>query len=560
MSTEHNEGMPLTYQESVEETLARAKKDREEAVRKSKKRKKIILIIAIILIVVIAVIAGISILAAKLTPPMVSTVQPQRGTIESNVVVSGTLESDQCVQYTIPAAIVVEKIVGVGTEVSKGDLLVAFEEDDFASVMREFELENKIASNSYQSQVKEFEQNKKDLSTANANVSKYRKLRDQQQATVNHLTTTITDANALRAAQIEVEIYECQKKIDEYSYCIQNAEMLGMGKEGVEAYTRYIFSESQKIAALQFELSQLSGSVVALEQQKQLTDAQKLLADYEAELAEAETKSDTLEGIVGNEFDEENVYLNGELSLMRANKTYEEIAIFKDGLKADMNGVVIVSSTKPGEKTVPGSVLLTVASTDKVKIGFDVSKNDMVKLEVGQKADVSVMDKDYIGTVTKVNRVAVMNENGAYTISAELMIDNPDEEMYLGLEGKAIIHTAKKEDIIMLPVQVICSDSEGEFVYCVENGIIAKRYVTLGISSDEYIEVIDGVSEEDMIVSAITTEVVEGKRMTPIPDMMLKMQMDMTAMPEENAIPEELPEENAEGISEDAVLPKEEEE
>ena len=473
---------------------------------------------------------------------------------------SGTLESDQCVQYTIPAAIVVEKIVGVGTEVSKGDLLVAFEEDDFASVMREFELENKIASNSYQSQVKEFEQNKKDLSTANANVSKYRKLRDQQQATVNHLTTTITDANALRAAQIEVEIYECQKKIDEYSYCIQNAEMLGMGKEGVEAYTRYIFSESQKIAALQFELSQLSGSVVALEQQKQLTDAQKLLADYEAELAEAETKSDTLEGIVGNEFDEENVYLNGELSLMRANKTYEEIAIFKDGLKADMNGVVIVSSTKPGEKTVPGSVLLTVASTDKVKIGFDVSKNDMVKLEVGQKADVSVMDKDYIGTVTKVNRVAVMNENGAYTISAELMIDNPDEEMYLGLEGKAIIHTAKKEDIIMLPVQVICSDSEGEFVYCVENGIIAKRYVTLGISSDEYIEVIDGVSEEDMIVSAITTEVVEGKRMTPIPDMMLKMQMDMTAMPEENAIPEELPEENAEGISEDAVLPKEEEE
>ena len=102
MSTEHNEGMPLTYQESVEETLARAKKDREEAVRKSKKRKKIILIIAIILIVVIAVIAGISILAAKLTPPMVSTVQPQRGTIESNVVVSGTLEhtsvQDLCLQ------------------------------------------------------------------------------------------------------------------------------------------------------------------------------------------------------------------------------------------------------------------------------------------------------------------------------------------------------------------------------------------------------------------------------------------------------------------------------
>ncbi|MBR4965191.1 MAG: efflux RND transporter periplasmic adaptor subunit [Lachnospiraceae bacterium] len=560
MSTEHNEGMPLTYQESVEETLARAKKEREEAVKKSKKRKKIILIIAIILVVLIALVVGISVLLTKLTPPMVSTVQPQRGTIESNVLVSGTLESDQCVQYTVPAAIIVDSIASVGTEVSKGDLLVSFEKDDFESVMREFELENQIASNSYQSQLKEFEQNKKDLSTANANVSKYRNLRDQQQATVNHLTATITDANALRAAQIEVEIYECQKKIDEYSYCIQNAEMLGMGKEGIEAYTRYIFTESQKIAELQFELSQLSGSVQALEQQKQLTDAQKLLADYEAELAEAEAKSDSLEGIVGNEFDEQNVYLNGELNLMRANKTYEEIEIYKDGLKADMNGVVIVSSAKPGEKTVPGSVLLTVASTDKVKIGFDVSKNDMVKLEVGQKADVTVMDKEYIGTVTKVNRVAVMNETGAYTISAEISIDNPDEQMYLGLEGKIVIHTAKKEDVVMLPVQVICSDSEGDFVYCVENGIIVKRYLTLGISSDEYIEVIEGVSEEDIIVSAITTEVAEGKRMTPIPDMMLKMQMEMTSMPEDDAIPEEMPKEDTEGISEEAALPKEEEE
>lgn len=558
-NTNKEEGIPLNYEDNVDEMIARTRVEREKAMAKAKKRKKLFVIIAIVFAALAAIIALVIFILSKATPPMASTINPMVGDIEATVNVSGYLESERNVQFYAPSAILVESVMTAGEAVEKGDILIKFQEEDYARALREIEIENEIANNSYQSNLSEHESNKKELATAKANAVKYRKLRDQQQATVNQLTASITDANALRAAQIEVEIYECQKKIDDYTYCIQNAKMLGMGAEGVEAYTRYIHSESQKIASLQHELSQLSGSVAALQQQKALTDAQKLLADYESELTKAETKQETMEGLVGNEYDEKNLILNGELSTMRAGQAYEEILQYDGGLVSEFSGVVLNSSVKAGEKTVPGSVLLTIASTEAVKIRFDINKNDLLKLELGQKATVTVLDKEYTATVSKINRVATSYDSGASSLSAEVSIDNPDSEIYLGMDAKVIIHTAEREDVLMLPVQVVNSDKSGDFVYLIENGVVCKRYITVGISSDEFIEIVDGLTVDDAVVSVVTVDVVEGAVMVAVPDVMLQMQMMPTEpVEEEDALPEEPTETGV--ISEDAALPKEEEE
>lgn len=560
MSAENNEEITLNERDSVEEVLAQAKQEREKALLKSKKRKKILIIAAIILAAVILLIVLVSVLISKLTPPMVTAVNPVMGDINATISVSGKIESEKSVQYYVPASVCVESIVSAGEAVSKGDILVKFEEQDYERVLREFELEDLIANNSYQSQLTNYEQNKSDLAKANANIAKYTKLRNQQKETVNTLTASITDANAIRAAEIEVEIYECQKKVNDYSYCIQNAAMLGMQKEGIDTYTKYMHSESQRIADLQFELSQLTGSVTAIQQQKTLTEAQKLLSDYETELTKAETEQQTLQGVVGNVYDEENLKLNGELSTMRSGKAYEDILQYKGGLRSEVSGVVIVSGATSGELTVPNSVLISVASTEKVKVSFDINKNDLRKLQIGQKATITVFDSEYEGTVSKIKHVAGNTTNGTASLSAEVTVDNPDSNIYLGMDAKVVIYTASKEDVLMLPVQVVNADKSGDFVYEVENGIVVKKYIEVGISTDEYIEVVSGIEEGADIVSTITSEVVEGARMVPIPDMMLQMQLE-PVFPEETGTDEETSkeEESSDGVTQDAALPKSEE-
>ena len=71
----------------------------------------------------------------------------------------------------------------------------------------------------------------------------------------------------------------------------------------------------------------------------------------------------------------------------------------------------------------------------------------------------------------------------------------------------------------MIPVEAINADKNGDFLYVIENGMVVKRTITCGISSDEYTEVLDGITEEDqIIVNSLTgISLEEGMAVTAVP-------------------------------------------
>ena len=71
----------------------------------------------------------------------------------------------------------------------------------------------------------------------------------------------------------------------------------------------------------------------------------------------------------------------------------------------------------------------------------------------------------------------------------------------------------------MIPVEAINADKNGDFLYVIENGMVVKRAITWGISSDEYTEVLDGITEEDqIIVNSLTgISLEEGMAVTAVP-------------------------------------------
>lgn len=66
-------------------------------------------------------------------------------------------------------------------------------------------------------------------------------------------------------------------------------------------------------------------------------------------------------------------------------------------------------------------------------------------------------------------------------------------------------------------------DSQGAFCYLIENGVLVKKYVTIGISSEAYIQILDGLSQGQEIVTAAVSGMGldEGMAVTgmPMPDM-----------------------------------------
>lgn len=57
--------------------------------------------------------------------------------------------------------------------------------------------------------------------------------------------------------------------------------------------------------------------------------------------------------------------------------------------------------------------LIAVASNEEVAVNVTVSKYDYDKLKEGQKAAITIADRTYKGTVSRISKMATTNEKGA---------------------------------------------------------------------------------------------------------------------------------------------------
>ena len=231
----------------------------------------------------------------------------------------------------------------------------------------------------------------------------------------------------------------------------------------------------------------------------ELEKASNDLAELQSKLSSQEAVAEADPGAVTEE-EKEKMEITNNLYELDQMSAQELVEAAKNGIKADFNGVVTKVSVVEGATTTLGMELFTLQNTDKVDVNINVSKYDYDKVKEGQSADVTVAGKTYEGEVTSISHVATQNEKGASLIAADVRIKNPDEDIFLGVDAKVTIHAEEAENVVVLPSEVVNIGKEGSFCYVLENGIITRKDITTGISSDEYVEVLDGIQEGDEVI------------------------------------------------------------
>ena len=236
----------------------------------------------------------------------------------------------------------------------------------------------------------------------------------------------------------------------------------------------------------------------------ELEKASNDLAELQSKLSSQEAVAEADPGAVTEE-EKEKMEITNNLSELDQMSAQELVEAAKKGIKADFNGVVTKVSVVEGATTTLGMELFTLQNTDKVDVNINVSKYDYDKVKEGQSADVTVAGKTYEGEVTSISHVATQNEKGASLIAADVRIKNPDEDIFLGVDAKVTIHAEEAENVVVLPSEVVNIGKEGSFCYVLENGIITRKDITTGISSDEYVEVLDGIQEGDEVIRDLSS-------------------------------------------------------
>ena len=253
------------------------------------------------------------------------------------------------------------------------------------------------------------------------------------------------------------------KDTSEYSRSSHDVEILEQQVENAKAEVRALKQYLTDMGCFLREAQNDNHKNLAEEYQAKIDQATNQLAVKEEELAEFQSDLSEQKGIKNST---ESTMMTAdakkqaeaakELQALKSAEVTDAVAQVSDGIKADFAGIVT------GVKPVDGSF----------------SKSDLEKIEEGQKAVATIAGKQYEGTVTRISRAAAKNEKGASIIQGEIHIDNPDADLYLGVDARVMVEGNKAENVVMIPIEAINIGKDGSFVYVVTDGMVQKRMVT----------------------------------------------------------------------------------
>ncbi len=493
-----------------------------EIASKPKKRfKKRYIAIAVALLAVGGyVINGIN--AAKNAVVLVQTKAATLGTIENVLSVSGTVTSAETKTYfsevTAPVA---EVNVKSGDKVSKGDLLFSYDTDALTLSKETAELAIKQAKGQYSSY----------YSGTMAADRKYAEGMTPQQ--INERMDAITAEIDAINYNITEKTNRMNRTLTDLQKTIQDIDQNGLADstEGSSYSAPSISSEDIRkiLSGEDFEVDNSENE----EEEKKQKDKQKLSLQVQMSIYEVQYALQNDPEIQGwrtqiTHLQEEQQHLQSAKAsqvnpgtatsakaAMDSTTLNQEDVISKieeamDGVKSDYNGVVTAVSVVEGATVPTGSQTVTIASLDDVEVAVQISKSDLPKVSIGQQVDTTINGKEYAGEITKISGTATRNANGVAVVDTTIKVKKPDSDIILGVEASNKIHAQKAENTLVLPYEYVQTDSEGDYVYVVENGVVTRKNVTIGIASSTEAQILDGISAGDEIITSDYENLTEG--------------------------------------------------
>ena len=78
--------------------------------------------------------------------------------------------------------------------------------------------------------------------------------------------------------------------------------------------------------------------------------------------------------------------------------------------------------------------------------------------------------------------------------------------------ANAVITAQPKENALTVPLSAIAMRDDQRTVYVIEDGVAVRRVLTTGYIGDNVVEVLDGITEKDHIITGGLNKVREGAK------------------------------------------------
>lgn len=216
------------------------------------------------------------------------------------------------------------------------------------------------------------------------------------------------------------------------------------------------------------------------------------------------TKGDEEEGITGTVQSQVDL---AKISYDNAVKALNEAKVY-----APVSGVVSAKNVSVSDMVSPGAPAYVIDQEGTAPVvSFNLSEDGANALSVGSPVTVVYNGKEFSARITELSNAA-NPQTGLYAAKAQT-----DESLGTSRSGgvvKVKASTARAEDALLLPLDLLEYDENQPFVYVYRDGAAVRVDVTTGISSADDVVILSGLTPEDRIITTWHPDLKDGAAVT----------------------------------------------
>ncbi len=475
--------------------------------------KKIIKAAVIIILCLAAAGAG---LWYYLTPDTVSVVLADKGSVSPVLAGTGKLEGGKKLTiYSDVSGVIDERFVETGQRVKSGDPLLGYagesQQNQVDLMTNDVEYSEKIlnaASGSraeYQKKINDATQKIKEceqvyalleaqsmsLTSGSYNADYYiKEKRKYNESDINKLQEDVQEKQS-DLAKVEADLKAAELKED---------------TSHVDEFIRRAKGYQDDIADLNEKIARLQRDNICLPEegmdpathdrylviQNNLETVMRIWTDAKTQKDTAQSMLTAYKEIVADEHQVEHNRITlsqAETELMRASA----------GSIAPEDGIITNCLVGVGAYVEKGVPIFEMQTDDSYKVKMMVSKYDISSVKEGQEADIRIGNQQYFGWVSRISQAAENDASGKGKASIEIGVMTTDD-LIVGLDADVTLMLQMADNVLRVPTEAIYTDDGGSFVYVINDGEIAKQYVTIGLKDSEYTQV-EGIEEGTHVVN-----------------------------------------------------------
>lgn len=305
----------------------------------------------------------------------------------------------------------------------------------------------------------------------------------------------------------------------------------GVSESGKEAQLSFrVIGVIRSIKVVLGQRVKKNQQIAAIDDSDAILDYEKAVAAQKNTQVQVETAKSNLERVKGL-YENNNVSLSeyeaaknkfaaakSDYSASKKNTALKKRELGYYKLYSPMDGIVVSKDVNENENVSAGQSIVKINAEDDIQIVVGMPEKYISKIKKDNKAIVvfsTLTGKTFQGVVTEISYS--VSASSTYPVKINLL--EIDKAIRPGMPASVsfTIDSNKKNSFFLVPSNSVGEDNNGNYVFTVVPeqkgfGVVHKKIVQVGNLTDNGFQILSGLDEGDLVVTAGIDKMTENKK------------------------------------------------